>query len=83
MNVKEKNTTLFSGERKPDVFSNNPKLDTALERYNKRMEGQERFPLRINRNTVIYVAKEKCTPEYAAQYLERIKNNCPPPGGLW
>ena len=61
-----------------DLFVNLEGMDDIVA---KMTASSERFPLRINSRTVIFVAREKCTPEYAAAYLEKIngKDHC---GGL-
>lgn len=59
-------------ERKPDLELNGNKVLEAVELQRKREK--DLFPLRINRTTIIYVTKEKCTREYAEKYKrEKLK----------
>lgn len=58
-------------ERKPDMDINGDKIDQAIKQQKKREK--HLYPLRIDSRTTIYVPKNKCNPEYAAKYLERIK----------
>lgn len=57
-------------ERKADTTKNGKKLEECISAHRKREKNL--FPLRINRTTVIYVTKDKCTPEYAEKYAKRI-----------
>lgn len=59
--------------KKEDTRHNADNLDNIISRHKQREQSKESFPLRINRNTVIYVAREKCNKEYAENYLERMK----------
>lgn len=52
------------------LFNNDDHLDSVIENY-KRKE-KPLFPLRINRQTVIYVTKDKCNEEYRQDYLKRM-----------
>lgn len=58
-------------ERKPDMDVNGDKVNQAVAQ--QKIREKHLMPLRIDTRTTIYVKKEKCTPEYAAQYLERTK----------
>lgn len=58
-------------ERKPNIDVNGDKVNEAVQQQKKREK--HLFPLRIDSRTTIYVKKEKCNPEYATQYLEKIK----------
>lgn len=57
-------------ERKADTTKNGKKLEECISAHLKREKGL--FPLIINRNTVIYVTKDKCTPEYSEKYANKI-----------
>lgn len=57
-------------QRKGDNSKNGKKLDEFISA--QRNNEKKLFPLRINRTTVIYVSKEKCTPEYAEKYECKI-----------
>lgn len=57
-------------ERKSDNCKNGKKLEECVKAHKKRERNL--FPLRINRTTVIYVTKDKCTPEYAEKYERKI-----------
>lgn len=53
---------------KADIDKNGEGVDNAIERYKRREKNL--FPLRINRQTVIYVIKEKCTQQYTDWYRQ-------------
>lgn len=57
-------------KRKADNDRNAEGLDEAIARHMKKE--RRLYPLKINANTYIYVPKKKQTPEYAAQYRERM-----------
>lgn len=59
-----------SKTRKADNDRNPEGLDDAIARHLKKE--RRLYPLKINANTYIYVPKRKQTPEYAAQYSERM-----------
>ena len=59
--------------KKEDTRRNADNLDNIIFRHKQREQSKETFPLRINKKTVIYVAREKCNKEYAEYYLERMK----------
>lgn len=58
-------------ERKPDMDVNGDKVTQAVKQ--QKIREKHLMPLRIDSRTTIYVKKEKCNSEYAAQYLERTK----------
>lgn len=60
---------------KADVSSNSDRLDDVISEHRTRSLVKEKFPLRINANTVIFVAREKCTREYAENYLNRMNRS--------
>lgn len=59
----------------PDKYK---KVDTSINGDAERLVEEHRkaerrlFPLRIDQRTVLYVTKDKCTPEYAEQYKRRM-----------
>lgn len=63
----------------PDKYK---KIDTSINGDAERLVEEQRivekqlYPLRIDHRTIIYVSKEKCTPEYAE--MKRRKMNLTP-----
>lgn len=57
-------------ERKSDSTKNGRNITECISMQRKREK--HFFPLRISRTTVIYVTKDKCTPEYAEKYYNKI-----------
>lgn len=57
-------------QRKPDLEVNGSKIDEAAARQREREK--HLFPLRVDKNTVIYVPKNKCNSEYASKFLRKI-----------
>lgn len=55
-------------KNEPATKLNDDSLDAVIERY--RQKERTLFPLRINTQTIIFVAKKKCTKEYAQWYRE-------------
>lgn len=55
-------------KNEPATKLNDDSLDAVIERY--RQKERTLFPLRINTQTVIFVAKKKCTKEYSQWYRE-------------
>lgn len=49
---------------------NDDSLDAVIERY--RQKERTLFPLRINTQTVIFVAKKKCNEQYRQEYLKKM-----------
>lgn len=70
MNIKNEKPPM--AERKPDMELNGNKVTQAVEL--QKLREKTLFPLRINRTTIIYVPKEKCTPEYAEKYKREKLN---------
>lgn len=52
--------------RKSDNNKNGKNVDDCISRQIERERNL--YPLRINKTTVIYVTKNKCTAEYAEKY---------------
>lgn len=63
-------------ERKPDTTTNVSNLDEVIARQREREKNL--YPVRISSTTVIYVAKNKATLQYAEEYkrdkLMRLKH---------
>lgn len=57
--------------RPADITKNSEDLDDEIRKHMQR--NQQLYPLRLNRTTVIYVTKNKCTPQYAEK--ARIRMN--------
>lgn len=60
-------------ERKPDLEVNGNKVHEAVVRQREREK--HLFPLRVDRNTVIYVPIEKYNFEYAEKYKRKMENH--------
>ena len=60
MTERKKNRKLRRNERKVDLFVNLEGMDDIVAKMTVREASSERFPLRINSRTVIFVAREKC-----------------------
>lgn len=58
--------------KKPDVFSNSEGLCEVIAAQAKKEAAQKKYPLRINKQTVIFVSKEKCNEAYAERYRQKI-----------
>lgn len=67
----KKDKTLGVGN-KPDVFKNSDGLDDVIARQLALEKANRKYPLRINKQTTIFVSKEKCNEEYAAAYRKKI-----------
>ena len=74
-NNREKKRKYPAEERKPDITVNTGNLDEIIARQREREKNL--YPVRISATTVIYVAKNKATREYAEEYkrdkLMRLK----------
>lgn len=70
MTERVKNVSLK--KKKINNDKNSDGLDEAIERVLARERGQQKYPLRINRQTVIFVTKDKCNEEYAEEYRNII-----------
>lgn len=53
-------------ERKGNNYDNAPGVEACVLR--QREKEKNLHPLRVSQTTVIYVTKDKCTPEYAEKY---------------
>lgn len=63
--------SLGTGE-KVDVFKNSDDLDEVIAAQLEKDKKMRKYPLRINKQTVIFVSKEKCNEEYAEKYRKKI-----------
>lgn len=57
-------------KEKPDTKVNDGSLDAVIERF--RQKERTLFPLRINKQTVIFVARKKCNEQYRQEYLRKM-----------
>lgn len=55
---------------KPDTDRNSEGLETVIERYRQREKTL--LPLRINKQVIIFVPKERCNEAYRQEYLMRM-----------
>lgn len=61
--------------QKPDTAHNDDRLEEAID---KCMSSEKRlYPLRINKNTVLYVTRNKCNEKYRQEYLQRMEGTKP------
>ena len=58
---------------KIDNSKNNDDLDDVIAKQLELDKKTRRYPLRINKQTTIFVSKEKCNEQYAEQYRRRIE----------
>lgn len=74
-NNREKKRKGPAEERKPDATTNVSNLDEIIARQREREKSL--YPVRVSGTTVIYVARNKATPQYAEEYkrdkLMRLK----------
>jgi hypothetical protein len=59
---------------KIDNSKNNDDLDDVIAKQLELDKRTRRYPLRINKQTTIFVSKEKCNEQYAEEYRKRIAN---------
>ena len=59
---------------KIDNSKNNDDLDDVIAKQLELDKKTRRYPLRINKQTTIFVSKEKCNEQYAEEYRRRIAN---------
>ena len=57
---------------KPNVFKNSDDLEDVIAAHLEKDKKNRKYPLRINKQTVIFVSKEKCNEEYAETYRKRM-----------
>lgn len=58
---------------KIDNSKNNDDLDDVIAKQLELDKRTRRYPLRINKQTTIFVSKEKCNEQYAEEYRRRIE----------
>ena len=71
-NLKRKYHESLGTGNKPDVFKNSDGLDDVIARQLALEKANRKYPLRINKQTTIFVSKEKCNEEYADAYRRKI-----------
>ena len=59
---------------KIDNSKNNDDLDDVIAKQLELDKKTRRYPLRINKQTTIFVSKEKGNEQYAEEYRKRIAN---------
>lgn len=59
-------------KEKVDVFKNSEDLDDVIAAQLEKDKRTRKYPLRINKQTVIFVSKEKCNEEYAEKYRKKL-----------
>lgn len=59
---------------KADVFNNSEDLDEVIAAQLEKDKRTRKYPLRINKQTVIFVSKEKCNEEYAEKYRKKLQD---------
>lgn len=67
--IRDKNTRIPDRYKKIDTTVNGDA--ERLAEMHKEVE-KRLYPLRIDHRTIIYVTKDKCTPEYAAKKREKL-----------
>lgn len=71
---KKKINESLSKRDKVDVFSNSEGLDDVIAAQLEKDKRTRKYPLRINKQTVIFVSKDKCNEEYAEEYRQKVEN---------
>ena len=59
---------------KPNNFENSDGLDDVIARQLALEKANRKYPLRINKQTTIFVSKEKCNEEYAEMYRKKYQH---------
>ena len=59
---------------KIDNSKNNDDLDDVIAAQLEKDKHTRKYPLKINKQTTIFVSKEKCNEQYAEEYRKRIAN---------
>ena len=59
---------------KIDNSKNNDDLDDVIAKQLELDKKTRKYPLRINKQTTIFVSKEKCNEQYAEEYRKSIAN---------
>lgn len=71
---KKKINESLSKRDKVDVFNNSEGLDDVIAAQLEKDKRTRKYPLRINKQTVIFVSKEKCNEEYAEKYRKKLED---------
>ena len=58
---------------KIDNSKNNDDLDEVIAAQLEKDKHTRKYPLKINKQTTIFVSKEKCNEQYAEQYRKKIE----------
>lgn len=58
---------------KIDNSKNNDDLDDVITAQKEKDKHTRKYPLRINKQTTIFVSKDKCNEQYAEQYRKKIE----------
>ena len=58
---------------KIDNSKNNDDLDEVIAAQLEKDKHTRKYPLKINKQTTIFVSKEKCNEQYAEQYRRKIE----------
>ena len=58
---------------KIDNSKNNDDLNDVIAKQLELDKNTRRYPLRINKQTTIFVSKEKCNEQYAEEYRRKIE----------
>ena len=58
---------------KIDNSKNNDDLDDVIAKQLELDKKTRRYPLRINKQTTIFVSKEKCNEQYTEEYRRKIE----------
>lgn len=58
---------------KVDVFKNSDDLDEVIAAQLEKDKHTRKYPLKINKQTTIFVSKEKCNEEYAVKYRKKLE----------
>lgn len=66
------NESLGKGN-KVDVFKNSDGLDEIIAAQLEKDKKTRKYPLKINKQTTIFVSKEKCNEKYAEEYRRKIE----------
>lgn len=71
---KKKINESLSKKEKVDVFNNSEGLDDVIAAQLEKDKRTRKYPLRINKQTVIFVSKDKCNEEYAEKYRKKLED---------
>ena len=70
--IKKFNESLGKGG-KIDNSKNNDDLDEVIAAQLEKDKHTRKYPLKINKQTTIFVSKDKCNEQYAEQYRRKIE----------